>query len=299
MDSTHRLFLANVCTAFKTIDDGFIPIIEHSLVSCGYDLTQSKIKAVDGIKNGESVQAVIIQTKHSKIVKNHTWLFIIVRGSGMVDKEKWILDQRSELVPMILDDDFYYPPIVTCLGKIRRLKVHSGLLRGYRSIQADIRKSIRESPATTTVIFGGYGTGGAISQLAALDNVIRNIRDPYHRTLPVECCVFNSPRVGNRLFVRKFEMMVRTHERWVSGMDEISALPSSKKYHHTGHVHLFNPTTLKHEVKDVMEGNRVGQGCLWWKWRPINDHHDVGKILAYLRLSDKETKEKLERDGMD
>ena len=31
----------------------------------------------------------------------------------------------------------------------------------------------------------------------------------------------------------------------------------------------------------------------------MTEHHDVGKILAYLRVSDKETKEKLERDGMD
>ena len=299
MDSTHRLFLANVSAAFKIIDDDLIPSIEHALLICGYDLAYSKIKAVDGIKNGESVQAVIIQTKHSKIVKNHTWLFIIIRGSGMVEKEKWILEQRPELVPMVLDDDFYYPPMVTCLGKIRKLKVHSGLLRGYRSIQAEIRKAIRETPATATVIFGGYGTGGGMAQLAALDNVIRNIRDPYHRTLPVECCVFNSPRVGNRLFVRKFEMMVRTSERWVSGFDEISALPVSKKYHHTGQVHLFNPTTLKLEVKPKCEGHRVGEGCLWWSFRPVTEHHDIGKILAYLRVSDKETKEKLERDGMD
>lgn len=299
MDSTHRLFLATVSAAFKVIDSELIPSIEHGLSACGYDLAHSKIQAVDGIKNGESVQAVIIQTKHSKIVKNHTWLFVVIRGSGMVEKEKWILDQRPELVPMVLDDDFYYPPIVSCLGKIRRLKVHSGLLRGYRSIQAEIRKAVRETPATATVIFGGYGTGGAIAQLAALDNVIRNIRDPYHRTLPVECCVFNSPRVGNRLFVRKFEMMVRTNERWVSGADEISALPVNKKYHHTGQVHLFNPTTLKLDIKKKHEGHRVGEGCLWFGWRPVAEHHDVGKILAYLRVSDKETKEKLERDGMD
>jgi hypothetical protein len=209
------------------------------------------------------------------------------------------MDQRSELVPMVLDDDYYYPPMVTCLGKIRKLKVHSGLLRGYRSIQAEIRKAIRETPATSTVIFGGYGTGGSIAQLAALDNVVRNIRDPYHRTLPIECCVFNSPRVGNRLFVRKFEMMVRTNERWVTGGDEISALPVSKKYHHTGHVRVFNTSTLKLETKPKWEGRRLGEGCLWWGWRPVKEDHDIGKILAYLRVSDKETKEKLERDGMD
>jgi hypothetical protein len=299
MDPTHRLLLANVCTAFKDLDS-VIDGTTHALKICGYDLTHTKIHGIDGIKNGESVQALIISTKHSKIVKNHTWVFVVIRGSGLVEKEKWILQQRPELVCMTLDDDDYYPPVPTnCFGKIRRVMVHSGLLRGYRSIQADIRKSIREAPATSTMIFGGYGVGGAIAQLAALDNIVRNIRDPYHRTLPVECCVFNSPRVGNVIFKRRFEIMIPVAERWIYGNDEISALPVSNQYYHTGHLHIIDPITLKPSYKEKSEGRRVGSGCLFWGWTPEKEHHDVGKILAYLRIADKETKEKLEKDGMD
>jgi predicted lipase len=103
-----------------------------------------------------------------------------------------------------------------------KIKVHTGFLEQWRSIQQMIFQELHEhhkSLPPDKIIVTGHSLGGALATLCALSIARSSIKTK------VYCLTFGSPRVGNRHFAKLFNKCVPNSVRYVYGADMVASVP--------------------------------------------------------------------------
>ena len=202
------LFCANVCSLLTNIDTVGEKVAD--LVEKQDFLTKfTKIRSIDGITSGENAQALIIHCRYPDNMNVHN-IYVVFRGSGMFEREKWIMDNRPELMKMMLNGPF----------QPENIMVHSGLLRMYRSVQMELRRIAKEAPPLTRFIMSGYGTGAALARLAALDIAWNTRLDPYRLDAIVKTITFATPVFANKEFQELSKSICKGGDISIAGAED-------------------------------------------------------------------------------
>lgn len=245
------------------------------------------IQLVDGTRNGASQQAAIIRFRHQAHASRER-IFLVVRGSGMAAREAWLMKNDAEPVPMsqILTG--------TRIDTATPILVHKRVLRAYRSIESEFRKIVRDCPAKSTVLVAGYGMGGAVARIAAMDLATRNRSDPYHTNLPIRVITFGAPQwFANKSFHTALQSFISGDTSYAGAWDPIPRLLSA----HKTYVRSSVPTIWVHdndssesstrETISVSPPSRMVYGCwpLCCGCGPREDSYDhsIQYILAHLK----------------
>jgi len=105
------------------------------------------------------------------------------------------------------------------------VRVHSGFLRSYRSLQTEAQAMIRAAkeacPLCTRVVLTGHSLGGALATLNSLD-ISNWLNIP---TSSITLLSFSSPRVGNAAFASYYERTISDHWNVVNSCDLVPHVP--------------------------------------------------------------------------
>lgn len=162
-------------------------------------------------------------------------LHIVFRGTeGMDDAKIDLMIEQSQLLP----------------GN-KSLKVHSGFLKQFRSIQSELLDTIvggREL-GIKTVHFSGHSLGAALATLASgyFSPLIRDISG-----CQIICHTFGSPRIGNSAFVDWWTDKVDISCRFLNYKDPVPLLPLNGFYKHiNGGFEIYKNGLVKELSVDV------------------------------------------------
>jgi len=287
------IFAAELC-GFLRDQVSFVDNINRDIHTVGAIPETVHIQLLDGTKNGSPTQAAVVRFRHA----SHTdreMIFIAIRGSGVALREKWLMENDCEPTTMVQTRGV---PKIYIPGKgFDDIRVHKGVLRGYRSIGAELRKIVQTCPAKSNLVIAGYGFGGAIANVAALDLVNRNRSDPYHADVAVRLVTFNTPQYfANKVFHNALRSLVERYTAYARAWDPVSRMgPMNKIYslpiRPTTWVHDdINPrsTHPTRETYTVAPPARVALGfwplCCGCGPRDNPEDHSIGKILGHLRI---------------
>lgn len=279
---------AELCAWFRD-SKTFVENVRKSLDEIGAVLSTVNIRLLDGTRNGGNTHAAIVRFRHnSSDVKEY--VFVVIYGSGIVGREKWIIENNAEPVVMSNMTDC----VLVGVSKDREILVHKGILRSYRSIQKDIRKIVSDCSAKTEMILCGYGVGGAIARVAALDLMIRNKMNPHHVTIPIRVVSFSSPQYyANTNFHTVYKLLVNDDIGYSMAWDPIPRLRSPNSTYIqtrvlTRWIHAEHPHKGRYDTMSISPPKRVAMGwfplCCGCGPRDDSEEHDIGKILSYLRI---------------
>ena len=267
----------------------FVENVRKSLGEIGAILSTVNIRLLDGTRNGGNTHAAIIRFHH---VSNESkeYIFVVIYGSGIVGREKWLVENNADPVVMSNMADC----ALVGVTKDKEILVHKGILRSYRSIQKEIRNVLRDCPAKTEMILCGYGVGGAIARVAAFDLMIRNKMNPHHVTIPIRIVSFSSPQYyANSNFHAVYKLLINDDTSYSMAWDPIPRLRSPNSTYTQTHVlthwiHAEHPHKGRYDTISVTPPRRVAMGwfplCCGCGSRDDTEEHDIGKILSYLRI---------------
>ncbi|MCO5594626.1 hypothetical protein L7F22_048659 [Adiantum nelumboides] len=195
----------------------------------------------------------------------HHRLVIAFRGTEQV---KW-KDLRTDL--MLLPVSFS-PERVG--GKFKEeAKVHGGFLNAYDSVISRLKSLVKASIKTSNVngdtehpwqvYVTGHSLGGALATLAALE--LSTSRLSREHRIKVTMYNFGSPRVGNKKFADRYNMIVKDSWRVVNHLDIIPTVPRLMGYCHVATpIYLtagdVQDATVNLElVQDGYKGDVIGE----------------------------------------
>lgn len=125
-----------------------------------------------------------------------------------------------------------------------KAKVHSGFAEAYKSIRKYLLGALVElyrRDGTTDfgsknlpVLFCGHSLGGALAMLATFDAANYHREIGISSTSDISCSTYGCPRVGNDIFKRRYENLVKNHWRFEIASDPVPYLPSCLNYTHVG-----------------------------------------------------------------
>jgi hypothetical protein len=282
------IFAAELCDLLRN-QSSFLKNVSHAIPSIGAIPGTIHIHIVDGTKNGSPTQVAVVRFRHASHTEREM-VFIIVRGSGVALREKWLIENVCEPTNMVQTRG-----IPTKDGN--PILVHKGVLRGYRSVQPELRKIVQTCPAKTNIVIAGYGFGGAIANIAALDLVNRNRSDPYHVDIPIRLLTFSAPQYfANAVFHKSLRDMVPRYSAYSRAWDPVARMSSMDKIYSPpmrGTIWIHDNVTPKsthhtRETVTIAPPARVALGCwpLCCGCGPRDDpgDHDIGRILGHLRI---------------
>lgn len=155
---------------------------------------------------------------------------IIVAFRGSQSDEDWLMDAD------ILQTSF---PYIHDGGL-----VHNGFLSIYHSLRDELVNTITDLDTEKEIFVTGHSLGGALATLFILDiaNVLRNLK----QTL----ITFASPKIGNKKFVERFNIIILDSYRFVNLNDVVPTFPpqlihakslkTKLQYMHTPHPLSFS-----------------------------------------------------------
>ena len=282
------IFAAELC-GFLRDQVSFVDNITRDIHTVGAIPETVHIQLLDGTRNGSPTQGAVVRFRHI----SHTareMIFIAIRGSGVALREKWLMENDCDSTNMV--------QIRGVPGKgVSERQVHKGGLRGYRSMSSELRKIVQTCPAKTNLVIAGYGFGGAIANVAALDLVNRNRSDTYHADIAVRLVTFNAPQYfANKVFHNSLRTLVHRYNAYARAWDPVSRMESTNKIYSlpvrmTTWIHDdINPrsTHPTRETYTIAPPARVAFGfwplCCGCGPRDNPEDHSIGKILGHLRL---------------
>ena len=285
-------FTAELCS-FMCNQQSFATKTKEALRIIGAIHDTIRIHIVDGTRNGEPTQAAVIRFRHtSDGTREH--MYVVIRGSGVAMREKWLVENNSEPTNMVQTRGM---PIAYVCGA-EDIRVHKGVLRGYRSIQNTVRSAIRKCAPMTRVVITGYGFGGAIANVAALDLANRNRFDPYHADIAMCLLTFGSPLwFANKTFHVSLRRLVPKHTAYSRAWDPVPRMKSTSKEYSlpqiaTTWIHDRNNTSTQTPERETYETHSVAPparvSCGFWPLccgcgpRDNLDDHCIDKIMCHL-----------------
>ena len=285
---SETIFTAEICDLLRD-QESFVSNVTRKVHSIGAIPESVCIQIVDGTKNGSPTQAAVVRFRHASH-RAREIVFIAVRGSGVSLREKWLMENDCDPTNMVQTRG-----IPT--GKdVDAIQVHKGVLRGYRSVQLELRKIVQSCPAKTNLVIAGYGFGGAVANVAAMDLANRNRCDPYHVDIPIRLVTFSAPHFfANRTFHNALRVLVPRHSSYSRAWDPVSRMKTmnalySSPVRKTVWIHdNITPKSARYTRETVSIGPpaRVAIGCwpLCCGCGPHDDpeDHDIGRILSHLR----------------
>lgn len=155
-------------------------------------------------------------------------------------------------------------------GLLRKCKVHAGFETVYSSLQAQILKELssllrqRERPIFIT----GYGSGGAVATLCALDLSLRCFAGQVYKN---SIYTFGAMKSMNSAMVQLYEAHVPFRWRCVVSGDSFSGQPISTSFRHATKVATF--TRNGHLAIEYV------RTCKWWQ-SPASIH-PMHKLSSY------------------
>ncbi|MBU4311789.1 MAG: lipase family protein [Candidatus Omnitrophica bacterium] len=161
------------------------------------------------------------------MVANDEIIILTFRGTDSI--EDWITDADARLVK----------------GPWGR--VHRGFREALNCIWHDIKRTLTEFQYKSQPFWiAGHSLGGALATLAAA----KFIKEEYKR--PKGIYTFGQPRVGNKIFVRDFNALLKRRTfRFVNNEDIVTRVPPrTLKYEHIGNAcYLDNSGKLHRDEK--------------------------------------------------
>lgn len=166
-----------------------------------------------------NAECLVIQTKTGDI--------FVFKSSD--SREDW--DDNYKFYPKKVVDDS-----PSCCFLFGTQTVHSGFNKQFMFLKEELIKLKKN----TNAIFTGFSLGGALATLTA-----------YHLDYKSrELVTFGSPKVGNSIFVKELEGLVKRNERWVYKKDYVTRLPPGNYYKHTGTLNVVGYPKLQHKYND-------------------------------------------------
>ena len=162
-------------------------------------------------------------------------LHIVFRGTEGLDDAK---------IDLMIDQEQLLP------GN-KKLLVHSGFLKQFRSIQGKLIDTIVSGRGLgiKTVHFSGHSLGAALATLASgyFSPIIRDISG-----CRIVCHTIGSPRVGNSAFVDWWADKVDESRRFLNYKDPVPLLPLNGFYKHiNGGFEIYKNGTVKDLSVDI------------------------------------------------
>jgi hypothetical protein len=287
------IFAAELC-GFLREQSSFVENVTRNLHSVGATSETVRIQLLDGTKNGSPTQAAVIRFRHaSHTDREH--IFVVVRGSGVALREKWLMENDCEPTNMVQTRGLAKTYVAGKYSGV--IQIHKGVLRGYRSVESELRKIVQTCPAKSNLVITGYGFGGAIANVAALDLVNRNRSDPYHADIAIRLVTFNAPQYfANKVFHHSLRSLLENHSAYARALDPVSRMVSMNKSYSlpiymTTWVHEdTNPRSVHptRETRSVAPPAGAVTGfwpvCCGCGPQDNPEDHSIGKILGHLRI---------------
>ena len=274
------LFCAKLCSYLQDPSTCCSHVITMMSDAKEFVVDKTHMTLVDGVHSGEDAKALILEHRRKEDHGLHQ-VTIAFRGSGNVDKELWLLNRMAE------PENLYLDGAPGDLGFA--VPVHKGLLRMYRSIESKIREVIRRCPPRSRIVMTGYGTGGALARIAALDCAWRNRMDPYHLNNPFRVVTFGTPAFAGRQMRMLLHRAGVTDDVNLAGaLDPVARWNSSPRkirwilppVETTGWIYwdIIGGSVMKPSVT-------IPSIKTWGFWTVPNDpkEHDIGRIISHIR----------------
>jgi hypothetical protein len=285
---TETIFSAELCDLLKE-PSSFTQNVSRAFDTIGALPGTVRIRLLDGTKNGSPTWAAVVHFRHLANSNKET-IFVVIRGSGDTLREKWLMEHDCE--PAKMSQTRGVPMIGTNQSRHRNIWVHRGVLRGYRSIQMGLRDIVKKCPAQTKLVITGYGFGGAIANVAALDLANRNHMDPYHADIQIRLVTFGTPHYfADHTFHSLLMALVSQYTSYSGAWDPITRMSSKDSLF----TRPLRPTIWLHrserniyETRSITLPMRVTMGCwpLCCGCGPRDDpvDHNIQIILNHLRV---------------
>ena len=175
---------AKLSSYLQNTDTACEHIVELYNQPAEYVVDRTVIHLLDGIKSGQDAKAVVIESRSVADPELHQ-VTIVFRGSGIVSKELWVMNQNSMAETLRLQ--------ATPGSSSLNVLIHGGLLRMYNSLRADIQTILKNCPPRTRVTMTGFGTGGGLARIATLECGWMNYMNPYQVNFPFRVVTFATP----------------------------------------------------------------------------------------------------------
>lgn len=162
----------------------------------------------------------------------------------------------------------------------RKVRVHTGFFQAYfepgiRSlIQTEVKHFLDENPGKNVVVLG-HSLGAALATFCTLD-LQYNYGDQLGSNL--YGVALESPRVGNKAFVKSFEKRVGRFIRVKNGADSITHVPPVI----AGFRHIPRKLKINHRGFFKLLWNFIKAPFIWlFKWRgPVYDKYTHGNTAG-------------------
>jgi hypothetical protein len=151
------------------------------------------------------------------------------------------------------------------------LKVHSGFLHAYKSIDAQLLRFFQfNNKHIDTIVFTGHGIGGALAEIAAVFYHSRHRNND--KTVKVH--TFGAPRVGDAGFCDFFKDGVDEHWRVYTEGDPAPTYPAHKvqdpPYLHPAGptldlkpLNFYSDSAMSYSTKSTKAGDVSGEFTTW------------------------------------
>lgn len=275
------LFCAKLCSYLQDPSTCCSHIVTAMSDATEFVVNKTLLIQVDGVHSGEDAKALIVEHRRKDDPGLHQ-VTVVFRGSGNVEKEFWLLNRMAEEPEFLtLERAPGDPPF--------DVPVHRGLMRMYRSIETKIREVVRRCPPRSRVVMTGWGTGGALARIGALDCAWRNRLDRYHLNIPFRIVTFGTPAFAGRQMMPLLNRAgVRDDVNFAGALDPVARwnhTPKKVKWL-TAPVGTTGWLYWDSERGSVMKPSySVPVIKSWGLWKVPDDprEHDIGKIISHLR----------------
>lgn len=151
-------------------------------------------------------------------------------------------------------------------------KVHRGFKKQFddvvRQIDEKIKEFVGKSGSLLPIYFTGHSLGGGLATIASL-------YFSFSVSNPIICITFGSPRVGDNLFAKLFDLRIKHSIRFVNQEDPVPFMPPDLFYEHVGGIRYID----KHDqIHNKITENRFCNFlrdcmcCCCGKECPSHDH---------------------------
>lgn len=143
------------------------------------------------------------------------------------------------------------------------IKIHQGFYSQFIVIADELTEQIKKRlHYCHTVVFCGHSLGGALATIASYYYALMKLKykpsagSAAAASLSIKCRTFGSPRVGNEVFVKSYESLIKDHWRVYNYCDLVPMVPMSFRFDH------INQKCLCVSEYDCYDYNQ-GRECHW------------------------------------